>query len=130
MRRHHVRALAGRRFRPCTTDSRHLLAVAPNLLAQRFEAAAPNRVWLTDLTYIPAGEGWLYLTVLLDLATRKVVSWAMRDHMRVELTLSASLMTVQRQHPPAGLLQHSDRGSQYAAEAYVAQIAAIGAGRR
>jgi transposase InsO family protein len=74
MRRHHVRALAGRRFRPCTTDSRHLLAVAPNLLAQRFKAAAPNRVWLADLTYIPTGEGWLYPAVILDLATRKVVA--------------------------------------------------------
>jgi len=127
MRRHRIRALAGRRFRPCTTDSRHHLAVAPNLLAQRFEAPAPNRVWLADLTYIPTGEGWLYLAAVLDLATRKVVGWAMRDHMRVELTLSALIMAVQRQRPPAGLLQHSDRGSQYAAEAYAAQLAAIGA---
>jgi transposase InsO family protein len=127
MRRHHVRALAGRRFRPCTTSSRHHLAVAPNLLAQRFEAPAPNQVWLGDLTYIPTGEGWLYLAAVLDLATRKVVGWAMRDHMRVELTLSALVMAVQRQRPPSGLRQHSDRGSQYAAEAYVAQLTAIGA---
>lgn len=127
MRRHRIRALAGRRFRPCTTDSRHTLAVAPNLLAQRFEAPAPNRVWLADLTYIPTGEGWLYLAAVLDLATRKVVGWAMRDHMRAELTLSALTMAAQRQRPPAGLLQHSDRGSQYAADAYVAQLAAIGA---
>jgi transposase InsO family protein len=127
MRRHRVRALAGRRFRPCTTDSRHHLAVAPNLLAQRFEAPAPNRVWLAHLTPIPTGEGWLYLAAVLDLATRKVVGWAMRDHMRVELTLSALIMAVGRQRPAPGLLQHSDRGSQYAAEAYVAQLTAIGA---
>ena len=127
MRRHRIRALAGRRFLPCTTDSRHHLAVAPNLLAQRFEAPTPSRVWLSDLTYIPTSEGWLYLAAILDLATRKVVGWVMRDHIRVELPLSALIMAVQRQRPPPGLLQHSDRGSPSAAEAYVAQLAAIGA---
>lgn len=127
MRHHRIHALAGRRFRPCTTDSRHHLAVAPNLLAQRFVAPAPNRVWLADISYIATGEGWLYLAVVLDLATRKVVGWAMRDHMRVELTLAALMMAIQRQRPGSGLLHHSDRGSQYAAEAYVAQLAAIGA---
>jgi transposase InsO family protein len=103
MRRHRIRALAGRRFLPCTTDSRHHLAVAPNLLAQRFEAPTPSRVWLSDLTYIPTSEGWLYLAAILDLATRKVVGWVMRDHIRVELTLSALIMAVQRQRPPPGL---------------------------
>lgn len=127
MRRHRIRAHAGRRFRPCTTDSRHHLAVAPNLLAQRFEAPAPGRVWLADISYIATGEGWLYLAVVLDLATRKVVGWAMRDHMRVELTLAALMMAVQRQRPQPGLLHHSDRGSQYAAEAYAGRLAAIGA---
>lgn len=127
MRRHGIRALAGRRFRPCTTDSRHHLAVAPNLLAQRFIAPAPNRVWLADITYIATGEGWLYLAAIMDLATRKVVGWAMRDHMRTELTLSALMMATQRQRPARGLLHHSDRGSQYAAGAYVDQLIAIGA---
>jgi transposase InsO family protein len=75
----------------------------------------------------PSALDWLYLAAVLDLATRKVVGWAMRDHMRVELTLSALIMAVQRQRPAPGLLQHSDRGSQYAAEAYVAQLTAIGA---
>ena len=73
MRRHGIRALAGRRFRPCTTDSRHCLPIAPNLLNQEFVAAAPNRVWLADITYIATGEGWLYLAAVLDLATRKIV---------------------------------------------------------
>lgn len=73
MRHHRNRALAGRRHRPYTTDSRHHLAVAPNLLAQRFEAPAPNRVWLADITYIATGEGWLDLAAVLDRATRKIV---------------------------------------------------------
>jgi transposase InsO family protein len=76
---------------------------------------------------MPTGEGWLYFAAVLDLATRKVVGWAMRDHMRAELTLAALMMAAQRQHPAPGLLHHSDRGSQYAAEAYAAQLAAIGA---
>jgi transposase InsO family protein len=92
MRRHRIRALAGRRFRPCTTDNRHYLPIAPNLLAQRFTAPAPNRVWLADITYIATSEGWLYLAAVLDLATRKIVGWAMRDHMRTELPLSALMM--------------------------------------
>ncbi len=86
MRRHGIRALAGRRFRPCTTDSHHDLPVAPNLLKQDFSAAKPNAIWLADITYLPTGEGWLYLAAVLDLATRKIVGWAMRDHMRAELT--------------------------------------------
>jgi transposase InsO family protein len=73
MRRHGIRALAGRRFRPCTTDSRHDLPIAPNLLKQEFSVSAPNKVWLADITYLPTGEGWLYLAAVLDLATRKVV---------------------------------------------------------
>lgn len=127
MHRHGIRALAGRRFRPCTTESRHFLAVAPNLLAQCFVAPAPGRVWLADITYIPTGEGWLYLAAILDLATRKIVGWAMRDHMRTELALAALIMAAQRQRPGKGLIHHSDRGSQYAAGAYVDQLAATGA---
>ena len=122
MRRHGIRALAGRRFRPCTTDSRHYLPVAPNLLQQEFVAAALNRVWLADITYIATGEGWLYLAAVLDLATRKIVGWAMRDHMRTELPLAALMMAAQRQRPAEGLICHSDRGSQYASEAYGKQL--------
>ncbi len=112
MRRHGIRAAASRRFRPVTTDSRHGLPVAPNLLEQRFEASAPNQVWLADLTYVPTGEGWLYLAAVLDLATRKVVGWAMRDHLRTELAAAALVMATQRQRPGPGLVHHSDRGSQ------------------
>jgi putative transposase len=125
MRRHGIRALAGRRFRPCTTDSRHYLPVAPNVLQQEFVAAAPNRVWLADITYIATSEGWLYLAAVLDLATRKIVGWSMRDHMRTELPLAALMMAAQRQRPAEGLICHSDRGSQYASEAYSRQLAAM-----
>lgn len=127
MRAHGIRAVAGRRFRPTTTDSRHSLPVAPSLLEQNFRAAVPNRIWLSDITYIPTGEGWLYLAGVLDLATRKIVGWAMRDHMRTELPLSALMMAVQRQRPAKGLICHSDRGSQYAAGDYQKQMTAIGA---
>ena len=138
MRRHGIRALAGRRFRPCTTGSRHYLPIAPNLLKQEFVAAAPNRVWLADITYIATGKGWLgfgmmprimrrlrYLAAVLDLATRKIVGWSMRGHMRTELLLAALIMAAQRQRPAKGLICHSDRGSQYASEACGKQIATM-----
>lgn len=125
MRRHGIRALAGRRFRPCTTDSRHYLPIAPNLLEQKFRASAPNQIWLADITYIATGEGWLYLAAVLDLATRKIVGWSMRDHMRAELPLAALIMAAQRQRPAEGLICHSDRGSQYASEAYGRQLSAM-----
>jgi len=118
MRHHGIRARAPRRYRVCTTDSKHSLPVAPNLLDQNFVADRPNQVWLADITYIPTAEGWLYLAVILDLFTRKVVGWAMRDHMRAELTIAALTMAIQRRRPRAGLIHHSDRGSQYAAGDY------------
>ena len=118
MRRHGIRGVAARRFRPVTTDSRHGLPIAPDLLGQDFQAPAPNRVWLSDITYIATEEGWLYLAAVLDLATRKVVGWAMREHLRTELVSAALLMAAQRQRPTKGLIIHSDRGSQYASKPY------------
>jgi putative transposase len=115
MRQHGIQARAPRRYRVCTTDSKRSLPVAANLLDQNFVADLPNQVWLADITYIPTGEGWLYLAVILDLFTRKVVGWAMRDHMRAELTLAVLTMAIQRRRPRAGLIHHSDCGSQYAA---------------
>ncbi len=126
MRRHGIRAAAARRFRPVTTDSDHGLPVAPNLLEQRFVASAPNQVWLADLTYVPTDEGWLYLAAVLDLATRKVVGWAMRDHLRTELAAAALVMATQRQRPGPGLIHHSDRGSQYASGEYRKFLAEAG----
>jgi putative transposase len=117
MRASGLQARRKRRFR-ATTDSRHNHPVAPNLLAQRFEATRPDEVWLSDITYIPTAEGWLYLAVILDLFTRQVVGWAMDQEMPQELTLRALAMAVARRHPRPGLIHHSDRGSQYAATAY------------
>jgi putative transposase len=96
MRRHGIRARAPRRYRVCTTDSKHSLPVAENLLDQNFVADRPDQVWLADITYIPTGEGSLYLAVILDLFTREVVGWAIRDHMRAELTIAALTMAIQR----------------------------------
>lgn len=118
MRRHGIRAQAPRRYRVCTTDSKHSLPVAANLLDQNFAAEKPDQVWLADITYIPTSEGWLSLAVILDLFTRKVLGWAMREHMRAELTLAALTMAIQRRRPGPGLIHHSDRGSQYAAGDY------------
>lgn len=118
MRRYGIRAIMMQPRRVRTTDSRHSLPIAPNLLDRNFTAPAPNRVWLADITYIPTGEGWLYLAAVMDLYSRKIVGWAMRDHLRAELPLAALMMALQRQRPAAGLIQHSDRGVQYASEEY------------
>jgi transposase InsO family protein len=117
MRRHGICARQRRRF--ClTTDSRHDLPVAPNLLGRRFTASAPDRVWLADITYIPTAEGWLYLAVVLDMFSRRVVGWAMDERITQELALNALRMAIATRRPAPSLLHHSDRGSQYAAHAY------------
>jgi putative transposase len=127
MRRHGIRAQVPRRYRVCTTDSKHSLPIAANRLDRNFGAEKPDQVWLADITYIATGEGWLSLAVILDLFTRKVVGWAMREHMHAELTMAALTMAIQRRRPGAGLIHHSDRGSQYAAGDYrkILQTAAI-----
>lgn len=124
MRRYGIRAIIAAPRRVRTTDSRHNLPIAPNLIARDFTAAAPNRVWLADITYIPTAEGWLYLAAVMDLFSRKIVGWAMGDHMRVELVSSALLMALRQQRPAAGLIHHSDRGVQYASHDYRAALAA------
>lgn len=126
MHHHGIRAQRPRTFRVCTTDSNHALPIAPNLLDRHFTATRPNEVWLTDITYVPTDEGWLYLAVILDLFSRKVVGWAMRDHMRTELPLAALTMAIQHRRPPPGLLHHSDRGSQFAAAEYRKALKAHG----
>lgn len=118
MRQNNLAAISKRRVRVITTDSKHNLPVAPNILDRNFGALAPNEKWVADITYIPTDEGWLYLATILDLYSRKIVGWAMRDHMRTELCLAALMMAVQRQRPSSGLIHHSDRGSQYASDDY------------
>jgi putative transposase len=126
MRRHGIRAIMAPPRRVRTTDSRHALPIAPNLLARDFTASAPNRIWLGDITYIPTDQGWLYLAAIMDMYSRKIVGWAMRDHLRTELASAALMMAVQRQRPPAGLIHHSDRGVQYASHDYRAALTAAG----
>jgi transposase InsO family protein len=117
MRGHGLAARRRRRFR-VTTQSRHLFPIAPNVLARQFERAAPNQAWVTDITYIPTGEGWLYLAVILDLCSRFAVGWAMHDRITDDLTLDALGMALSRRRPSPGLLHHSDRGRQYASGDY------------
>jgi len=104
--------------RPLTTDSRHGYGVAPNLLARQFDIEKPDHVWAGDITYVWTAEGWLYVSVLLDLYSRKVVGWAMSRHIDAVLVQEALQMAVGRRQPTTGLLHHSDRGSQYACQVY------------
>jgi len=126
MRQHGLQSHKRRRFRVVTTDSKHAHPVAPNVLERDFEATAPNRKWLADLTYVPTGEGWLYLALVLDLYARKLVGWAMSEAMPQELTLCALDVALGWRDPDAGLVHHSDRGSQYAAKDYRRKLAARG----
>jgi transposase InsO family protein len=100
----------------CTTDSDHDEPIAPNRLAQRAAPKGPNEVWLQDITYVPTAQGWLYLALVLDLWSRKIVGWAMADHLRSELVVNALRMAQTQRQPGPGLLVHSDRGVQYASE--------------
>ena len=122
MREMGLSARRGRRRRPRTTDSRHDLPVAPNLLARDFSAETPDQVWLADVSYIPTGEGFLYLAAVKDLATRQIVGWSMADHLKAGLCVDALVMAIRRHGPPPGLVHHGDRGVQYASEPYRAVL--------
>jgi putative transposase len=101
------------------TDSKHGLPIAPNLLAQKFDQArAPHQIWVADITYIGTDEGWLYLAAVKDLFNKKIVGWAMAEHMRTSLVLQALSMAMKQARPAQGLIQHTDRGAQYASLAY------------
>jgi putative transposase len=113
-----IRARPKRKFK-ATTDSEHPFPIADNVLDREFKTLEPDRVWVADMTYIWTGEGWLYLAVIIDLFSRRVVGWSMADHMRTELVLTALKAALgQRQASPQGLMFHSDRGSQYASADY------------
>ena len=122
MREMGLSARQGRRRTPRTTDSRHDLPVAPNLLDRNFTAAKPDQVWLADISYIPTGEGFLYLAAIKDMATREIVGWSMADHLRAGLCVDALVMAIQRHRPSRGLVHHGDRGVQYASEPYRAAL--------
>jgi transposase InsO family protein len=117
MREQSLRARHRRRYRT-TTDSRHGLPVSRNVLARHFIAAAPNRAWVTDITYIWTLEGWLYLAVMLDLFSRRVVGFALSERIDLQLARNALIMAIEQRQPPPRLLHHSDRGSQYASNKY------------
>jgi len=125
MRENGLRGRHKRRFK-ATTDSKHTLPVAPNRLEQDFTTARPDQVWTADITYIPTDEGWLYLAVVLDLYTRQIVGWAMRERMTKELVIDALRMAWFRRRPAPGLIHHSDRGSQYCSHEFQKQLAEYG----
>jgi len=117
MRQHGIRAKTVKKWR-ATTQSQHRFPVTTNTLNRQFTVAQPNRVWAGDLTYVWTTEGWLYLAVILDLYSRRVIGWAMGHRLTVELAERALTMALANRTPRAGLLHHSDRGSQYAAVSY------------
>lgn len=126
MRRMGLRSKATRRYRVKTTDSRHDHPIAPDLVRRAFTASAPNVVWVSDITYIGTDEGWLYLVVIMDLYSRRIVGWSMASAMDVQLVESALQMAVESRRPPHGCIFHSDRGSQYAAREFRAALKSRG----
>ena len=124
MQQHGIQARGKRRFRVTTTDSRHDLPIAPNRLDRNFTVAAPNQAWVGDFTYVATGQGWLFLAVVIDLFSRKVVGWSMRPDMHRNLVIDALSMAWLGRNPgkQAGLIFHSDRGSQYASEDYAKML--------
>lgn len=123
MRQAGLRAVHKRRYH-VTTQSDHKQPVAPNLLGQDFDTEAANQKWLTDITFVPTDEGWLFLAPILDLYSRMVVGWAMEPYLDRRLTLKALKMALAWRRPPAGFLHHSDRGGQYASDDYQALLSA------
>jgi transposase InsO family protein len=122
MHRGGIRSRVRRRFVAQTTDSRHEHPVAENLLDRQFTQARPNQAWCCDITAIATDEGWLYLAGVMDLCSRRIVGWAMADHLKAELCLDALKMALEQRRPGVGLLHHSDRGVQYACEDYQALL--------
>lgn len=118
MRLHGMTATSRRKRFPHTTQRNARAIAAPNLLWQDFSSPAPDRKWVSDITYIDTAEGWLYLAAVMDLFSRRVVGWAMADHTQTSLVQEAFEMAVLRRQPDQGLLHHSDQGSQYTSEAF------------
>jgi putative transposase len=112
-----LRCKTQRKFK-APRSSEQAQTVAPNQLNREFTVQVPDTIYVGDITYLPTGEGWLYLAVVLDLCSRAVVGWSMADHMRAELVNQALSMAIYQRHPAAGLIMHTDRGSQYGADSY------------
>ncbi|MEF3302001.1 IS3 family transposase [Paenibacillus sp. GYB003] len=124
MKEMNLRSCVARKFRATTTDSKHDLPIAPNVLNQEFTVPEPNRVWVADITYIPCREGRLYLASIMDLCTREIVGWGLGlgDRMTAELVLQALEDAYKAKKPKKGLIHHSDRGSQYASADYRSKL--------
>ena len=112
MRELELQGVSRRGKKPRTTVADEKAPPVPDLVERKFEADAPNRLWLADITYVPTREGYLFLGVVMDMFSRKIVGWSMRDDLKAELVVDALAMAVCRRKPPAGLVHHSDRGSQ------------------
>jgi transposase InsO family protein len=121
-RENNLEPKAARRFKIMTTDSKHRLPVAPNVFNQNFTAQEPDQIWLTNITYVPTAEGWLYLAAVMDLYSRRIVDWAISDSLHRQLVIDALQMAIATRQPSPGLLHHSDRGSQYASQDYQALL--------
>jgi putative transposase len=121
-----LRSKTKRRFRVKTTDSKHGHPIAPDRLQQDFNASAVNKVWLSDITYIPTDEGWLYLASVMDLCSRRIVGWSMAETLHTAIVIAALRMAVDRRRPEPGLIHHSDRGVQYASAEFRAVLDAHG----
>jgi putative transposase len=118
MKQAQIRSVMHRKFVVRTTDSDHDLPVAPNLLERQFAAELPDQKWCCDITYIPTGQGFLYLAAVMDLCSRRIIGWSMADHLRTELCLDALDMAMKSRRPGSDLIHHSDRGLQYASSDY------------
>jgi putative transposase len=123
MREHNIKAKT-RRKRRVTTKRDESHPVVTNVLKQKFQAERPDQVWLSDITYIDTGEGWLYLAAVMDLFSRRIVGWAMAERITSELTREALRMSLRQRRPQNGLIHHSDRGAQYTAESFQALLRA------
>jgi putative transposase len=125
MREHDIRARHKRRWK-ATTDSKHDLPVAANLIARDFSPAGPNQVWGADITYVWTDEGWLYLAVVIDFFNREIVGWSLKERLTADLVIDALTMAWFRRRPGPGLIHHSDRGTQYASAAFQQKLAEFG----
>jgi transposase InsO family protein len=118
MKRLDLQCKLRRKYKICTTDSKHGYTIAPNLLERCFTHEEPNKAWVADITYIHTNEGWLFAALVLDLFSKRIVGWALNEQMPQTLTQEALRVALLNRQPPRGLIHHSDRGSQYAAHDY------------
>jgi transposase InsO family protein len=118
MRENDIRSIVAKRFKVNTTDSNHRHPIAANVLNRDFDQELPDQAWAADITYVPTDEGWLYLGVVIDLCSRRIVGWSMGSSLKAELCTAALEMAIGQRNPSAGLIHHSDRGCQYACGLY------------